>query len=75
MAARTMPQGTAGDPDGESVSGGGRAFDIALKLQRKLGDHWSLAGAYRLLDGGADNEALYTFARFDYAVLSLQYRW
>jgi hypothetical protein len=67
-----MPQGTAGDPP---ATGQGRAFDVALKLQRNLGDHWSLAGGYRLLDGGADNDELYTFARFNYAVLSLQYRW
>lgn len=53
----------------------GRAIDLALKLSYDLGDRWSVAGGYRLLDGGADNDELLTFARFDYAVLSLQYRW
>jgi hypothetical protein len=57
------------------AAGQGRAFDVALKLQRNLEDHWSLAGGYRLLDGGAEKDELYTFARFNYAVLSLQYRW
>jgi hypothetical protein len=61
--------GTAG-----AAASRGRAFDIAVKLQRELGDHWSLAGGHRLLDGGTDSDALYTFARFDFALLSLQHR-
>jgi len=53
----------------------GRAIDLALELSRAIDEHWSVAGGYRLLDGGADNDELLTFARFDYAVLSVQYRW
>jgi hypothetical protein len=50
-----------------AAAGQGRAFNIAVKLQRGMGDHW-------LLDGGADDDELYTFARFDFALLSLQHR-
>jgi hypothetical protein len=40
-----------------------------------MGDHWSRAGGHGQLDGGADGDALYTFARFDFALLSLQHCW
>ena len=52
----------------------GRAIDTALKVVYDLTPRISLAGGYRILDGGADNDELYTFARFDQAVLSLTWR-
>ena len=52
----------------------GRAFDAALKLGYDVTPNVTVAGGYRILDGGADNDDLYTFARFDSAVLGLTWR-
>ncbi|WP_111642143.1 hypothetical protein [Marinimicrobium alkaliphilum] len=52
----------------------GRAIDAALQAHYQLDRHWSLAGGYRILDGGADNDSLYTFARVHYAHLAVGYR-
>jgi hypothetical protein len=52
----------------------GRAIDAALKLACDVTPNITIAGGYRILDGGADNDDLYTFARFDSAVLGLTWR-
>ena len=52
----------------------GRAIDVALKLGYDVTPKVTIAGGYRILDGGADNDELYTFARFDSAVLGLTWR-
>jgi hypothetical protein len=52
----------------------GRAIDAALKLGYDVTPNITIAGGYRILDGGADNDELYTFARFDSAVLGLTWR-
>jgi len=52
----------------------GRAIDAALKLGYDATPNITIAGGYRVLDGGADNDELYTFARFDSAVLGLTWR-
>jgi hypothetical protein len=49
----------------------GRAIDAALKVGYDVTPNLTVAGGYRILDGGADNDDLYTFARFDSAVLGL----
>jgi hypothetical protein len=52
----------------------GRAFDIALKLKYDFSKNWTLAGGYRMLEGGADAKTVYTFAWLHYAVASLARR-
>jgi len=52
----------------------GRAIDVALKLGYDVTPNIKVAGGYRILDGGADNDDLYTFARFDSAVLGLTWK-
>jgi hypothetical protein len=52
----------------------GRAIDAALKVGYDVTPKITIAGGYRILDGGADNDELYTFARFDSAVLGLTWR-
>lgn len=52
----------------------GRAIDAALKLGYEVRPALTVYGGYRVLDGGADNDELYTFARFDQAVLGLSWR-
>lgn len=49
----------------------GRAIDVALKIGYDLTPRLNLHAGYRFLDGGADNDDLYTFARFDSALLGL----
>ena len=61
--------------DFEGLAGGpGRAFDVALKLQYDVTDSWYVGGGYRLLEGGADNDTVYNFAWFNFAFLSVGYR-
>jgi hypothetical protein len=50
----------------------GRAFDIALFLERELIPHFSVLGGYRMVEGGADNDRVYNMAWFHYAVVGLR---
>ena len=51
----------------------GRAIDAAVKLGFDVTPRLNLYAGYRFLDGGADNDELYTFARFDSAVVGLSW--
>jgi hypothetical protein len=44
----------------------GRAEDIFAGVLLHAGKHWSLKAGYRLLEGGADNDQVYTFALVHY---------
>ena len=58
--------------DVDALAGGpGRAEDASLKLRRGFGERWSLAAGYRTVEGGADVDAVYSFAWFHYAVMSV----
>ena len=46
----------------------GRAEDVRLALLCQLAPHRSAFVGYRVLEGGADNDEVYTFALFHYAV-------
>lgn len=46
----------------------GRAEDLSLKAVLRLSDTIDADIGYRLLEGGADNDKVYTFALFHYAV-------
>jgi len=52
----------------------GRAEDIAFTLNYQLNKKLGLRVGYRLLEGGADNDEVYTFSLFHYAVLGLSYQ-
>jgi len=52
----------------------GRAEDVLLALQYRLNDKIILKGGYRILEGGADNDEVYNFALFSYAVLGVTIR-
>lgn len=47
---------------------------MALKLGYDVAPNITVAGGHRILDSGADNDELYTFARFDSAVLGPTWR-
>lgn len=51
----------------------GRAEDVALKLSYRWSDSWSAAAGYRMLEGGADNDEVYTFAWLHYVVASVRF--
>lgn len=52
----------------------GRAEDVSMKAVLRLTDAIDLDVGYRILEGGADNDEVYTFAFFHYAVAGLRVR-
>ena len=52
----------------------GRAEDVSVKAVLRLTDAIDLDVGYRLLEGGADNDEVYTFAFFHHAVAGLRVR-
>jgi hypothetical protein len=51
----------------------GRAEDVALKAAWRLNDRLSASAGYRMVEGGADIDKVYTFAWIHYAVASVRY--
>jgi hypothetical protein len=47
----------------------GRAVDVALRLQYELPSGWHVFGGYRTLEGGADNDSVYTFVWLHFATI------
>ena len=61
--------------DVDALAGGpGRAEDLALKLGYDVSDRWTVQAGYRTVEGGADVDAVYTFAWLHYAVASVTWR-
>lgn len=61
--------------DADALAGGpGRAIDAAVKLGYDLNDSWTVQGGYRMVEGGADVEEVYSFAWLHSAVISLTWR-
>ena len=52
----------------------GYAVDLALRAEQRLGEKATVFVGYRFLDGGADNDEVYTFATFHYAIAGLALR-
>lgn len=52
----------------------GRAVDLTVKLQHEFASGWQVFGGYRTLEGGADNDSLYTFAWLHFASVGVGYR-
>jgi len=62
--------------DADAIAGGpGRAEDVAVKLGRDLGRNWTVQAGYRMVEGGADVDAVYTFAWLHSAVVSIKRSW
>ena len=49
-------------------------FDLGLKVQYDITRQWYVGGGLRTLEGGADNDDVYNFSWFNYAVLNAGYR-
>lgn len=52
----------------------GRALDFLAAIQHEPSPQFSYLAGYRILEGGADNDEVYTFALFHYAVIGACYR-
>ena len=52
----------------------GRAIDFALKIYRDINTRWSVGIGYRTLEGGADNDSVYTFAWLHLALVAVKFR-
>ena len=52
----------------------GRAVDAAIMARYEFDSGWYVAPGYRTLEGGADNDDVYTFAWLHYAQFSVGYR-
>lgn len=52
----------------------GRAEDIFIGGHYKINNYAELKAGYRVLEGGADNEKLYTFSMFNYATLGVIFK-
>ncbi len=53
-------------------SGQGYAVDLSLRAQYAIDTRWAVSAGYRMLDGGADNDTLYNFARIEWLTLGVR---
>ncbi|HBE43801.1 MAG TPA: hypothetical protein DDW27_21925, partial [Bacteroidales bacterium] len=49
----------------------GRAEDVLLAATYKVTDNLGIKAGYRILEGGADNDEVYTFSLFHYGAVGL----
>ncbi len=62
--------------DGDALAAPqGRALDVLLSLDYVWPNGLDTGIGYRVLDGGADNSSVYTFATFHHAAITLRYAW
>lgn len=60
--------------DGDALAAPqGRAEDVQLAVTYDLSKKLELRAGYRVLEGGADNDEVYTFSLFHYAALGINY--
>ena len=52
----------------------GRAEDVFAGIVVDTGRHWSIKAGYRFLEGGADNDEVYTFAAVHYVAAGVVFR-
>jgi len=57
-----------------AASSPGRAVDAALKARYEFDSNWYVSAGYRTLEGGSDNDDVYTFAWLHYALAEIGYR-
>ena len=50
----------------------GRAEDVLVALGYSLNDQFDILAGYRILEGGADNDEVYTFSLFHYGVVGVR---
>lgn len=69
-------QKVAVDLDGDAAAASqGRAADIALRVETQVARNTAVYFGSRILEGGADNDEVYTFATFAYAFGGVRFQW
>lgn len=71
------PIGAAWSVEGDidALAGGpGYAVDAGLRLSREISPQWRVAASLRFLDGGADNDEVYAFARFTSVGIAIRWQ-
>ncbi|NBX83252.1 hypothetical protein EBQ90_09205 [bacterium] len=64
------------DLDGDALAAPqGRAEDVALRVNYQIAPQGRVSMGYRLLEGGADNDRVFTFTFLHYWVFGLQWAW
>lgn len=72
---RRLGDGWAVEGDVDALAGGpGYAVDAGLRVSRDLSPGWRVTGGVRWLDGGADNDEVYSFATFTSVTLGVAWR-
>jgi len=72
---RPLGRGWRVEGDIDALAGGpGYAVDAGVKLMKAIDDEWSVGASVRFLDGGADNDEVYAFARFTSAGVSIRWQ-
>lgn len=72
---RPLGEGWSLDGDVDALAGGpGYAVDAGLRVSRVIAQGWSLGASLRFLDGGADNDEVYAFARFTSAGVVIRWQ-
>lgn len=72
---RPLGSGWSLDGDIDALAGGpGYAVDAGLRVAREIAPGWSLGASLRFLDGGADNDEVYAFARFTSAGIVIRWQ-
>jgi len=72
---RPLGAGWGLDGDIDALAGGpGYAVDAGLRVAREIAPGWSLGASLRFLDGGADNDEVYAFARFTSAGVVIRWQ-
>jgi hypothetical protein len=56
------------------VASQGRAEDVLFAVVRDVGKKTKLFAGYRILEGGADNDEVYTFSLFHYLAAGVEAR-
>lgn len=60
---------------GDALAGPqGRAEDVLIAMLYDISASTRAFAGYRILEGGADNDEVYTFSLFQYAVVGIEYR-
>jgi hypothetical protein len=58
--------------DFDGLAGGpGRAIDVGVALEYSIARQWQIGAEVRVLDGGADTEDVYNFARFNSTAIAI----
>lgn len=71
---RRLAGGWALEGDVDALAGGpGYAVDAGLRVTRELTPEWRMTGGVRWLDGGADNDEVYSFASFTSVTLGVSW--